>query len=336
MPKVDLHRHLEGSLRLRTLLEVGRAYGLDVPNTKRLQEMVQIGEDESYTFENFLSKFQVLRLFYRSPEIIARLTREAIADAAADNVRYLELRFTPAALGRVEGFPLDQVINWVATGAQEAAHEFNITARLIISVNRHEGLELATSVVQLATRYQTQGVVGLDLAGNEAHFSGLPFKNLFREARQAGLHITVHAGEWGGPQNVIDAITELGAERIGHGVRVLEDPSATALARETQTPFEVCVTSNYQSGVVPALSVHPLSRMLALGLNATINTDDPSISQIRLSHEYQLVCRDLHLQIAQLRACILASARAAFLPEVERQKLVQDLSTELAAFSGEI
>ncbi|HEX7976755.1 MAG TPA: adenosine deaminase [Anaerolineales bacterium] len=328
LPKVDLHRHLEGSLRLSTLLEVGHSHGLNLPNTGRLRELVQIGEEEPFTIENFLSKFETLRLFYRSPEIIARLTREAVADAAADKVRYLELRFTPAALGRAEHFPLSEVMDWVIEGAEKAEQEFGVTTRLIASVNRHEGPDLAAQVVKVAADRAGKGIIGLDLAGNEAAFSALAFAGVFREAREAGLHITAHAGEWVGAQNVVEAITQLKAERIGHGVRVLEDPAATALARERQIAFEVCITSNYQSGVVAALSVHPLPRMLSLGLNATINSDDPSISQIRLSDEYRVACEDLGLSLAVLQARVLAAAQAAFIPETQRQRLVESLTQE--------
>jgi adenosine deaminase len=328
-PKVDLHRHLEGSLRLYTLREVGLNHGLELPNTNRLRELVQVNKDEAFTFENFLSKFQTLRLFYRSPDIISRLTREAVADAAADNVRYLELRFTPAALGRAEQFPLGEVMDWVIDGACKAEADFGVKTRLIASVNRHESPELAEQVARLAAERCAKGIVGVDLAGDEAHFSGLLFSGVFKEARQAGLHITVHAGEWGGAENVSEAITQLGAERIGHGVRVLEDPSVTALARERRITFEVCITSNYQSGVVPALTVHPLPRMISLGLNATINTDDPSISQIKLSDEYRLACEDLGLSVKTLQERVLAAAQAAFLPEEERQRLVESLTEEL-------
>lgn len=330
LPKIDLHRHLEGSLRLRTLLEVGRAHGLSLPNTNRLRELVQIGDEEPFTFENFLSKFQTLRLFYRSPEIIARLTREAVEDAAADNVRYLELRFTPVALGRAEGFPLDQVVGWVIKGTHEAEAEFGVKTRLIASVNRHEDPDLAAQVARVAADHIQDGIVGLDLAGDEAGFSGLLFTGVFKEARQAGLHITVHAGEWGGANNVREAITHLGAQRIGHGVRVLEDPSVTALAKERQTTFEVCITSNYQSGVVPTLSVHPFPRMLSLGLKATLNTDDPSISQIKLSDEYRLACEDLGIPQQVLKERVLIAAEAAFLPEEERQQLREALAQEIS------
>jgi adenosine deaminase len=157
---------------------------------------------------------------------------------------------------------------------------------LIASVNRHESVELAEQVAWLAAEKLGKGMYGLDLAGNEAEFPAGPFVGVFKEARQAGLHLTIHAGEWGGPENVRFAIEDFDAERIGHGVRVLEDQAVTDLARERGTIFEVCVTSNYQSGVVPALDAHPLKRMFEEGLNATINTDDPSVSRIMLSNTW--------------------------------------------------
>jgi adenosine deaminase len=331
-PKVDLHRHLEGSLRLRTLVEVGRAHRLGLPNTNQLRGLVQVDEEEPLTFENFLSKFQTLRLFYRSPEVINRVTREAIADAAADNVRYMELRFTPAALSKAENFPFKNVIEWVVTSANDAARKYGIVLRLIASVNRNESPDLAADVIRTASDFKDQGLVGVDLAGDEAHYSGLLFNGIFKEAKQNGMYVTIHAGEWGPAQNIQEAILQLGADRIGHGVRVLEDPAVTALACERQIPFEVCVTSNYQSGVVSALRVHPLPRMLSQGLNVTVNTDDPSISQITLSDEYRRTCLDLGLNVQALGERVLAAANAAFLPVDEREKLVATINHEIQEF----
>lgn len=266
-----------------------------------------------------------LRLFYRSPEIIHRITFEAVEDAANDNVRYLELRFTPVALSRAERFPLHEVMDWVLSSAQEAAERFGIVVRLIASVNRHEGPELAEQVARLAAERRERGLVALDLAGNEAEFEAEPFYPIFKEARQAGLHITIHAGEWGPAGNVREALEDLGAERIGHGVRVLEDEAVTQLARDRQVAFEVCLTSNYQSGVVSSQQAHPLSDMLARGLNVTLNTDDPSVSRITLSHEYRLACEELGLPRPRLEQCILAAAQAAFLEEKEKAVLLKTL-----------
>lgn len=329
MPKVDLHRHLEGSLRLETLTEVARVHGITLPVDPGLRGLVQMQADDPLTFTNFLAKFQTLRLFYRSPEIIERVTREAIEDAARDQIRYMELRFTPVALSRLQGFPLAEVMDWVTTAAQKANHDYQIETRLVVSMNRHEPLELGEQVVRLAMEYAGRGVVGIDLAGNEAEFSAGPFISLFQEARQAGLHLTVHAGEWGGAENVRQAIEELGAERIGHGVRVIEDPLVVELAVERGIPFEVCVTSNYQSGVVANLNAHPLARMLKAGLNVTINSDDPGISQITLSDEYRLVCQELGFTRPMLAERVLAAAVAAFATEKERNELIRRLRIEL-------
>jgi adenosine deaminase len=328
LPKVELHRHLEGSLRFETVRELARAHGMDLPATQELRGMVQIQEDEPLNFQNFLSKFSTLRLFYRSPEIIGRITREAIADAASDNVRYLELRFTPAALSKAQGFPLAQVMDWVIEGARQAEIEFGVITRLIASVNRHEGLPLAAQVSYLAAERQGGGIVGLDLAGDEMGYPAGPFAKIFRSAQQKGLHITVHAGEWSTGENITQAIEELGAERIGHGARVLESSRAIDLALERGTAFESCVTSNYQSGVVADVSAHPLPLMLSEGLNVTINTDDPSISQIDLSNEYRLVCEEFGLTLFELRQRVLSAARAAFLSDEERQRLVDAIAQE--------
>jgi adenosine deaminase len=244
-------------------------------------------------------------------------------------VKYMELRFTPVALSRAERFPLQDVINWVMTSAKDAAEKNEVIVRLIASVNRHESTELAEQVAWISAAYIQDGIVALDLAGNEAEFPSQPFYGIFKEARQAGLHVTIHAGEWGPAMHVEEAIEHIGAERVGHGVRVLEDKKIVALARERGTAFEVCVTSNYQSGVVQSLHTHPLMSMLESGLNVTINTDDPSISRITLSHEYYTVCEDLQMPQNILRQRIVAAAQAGFLAENEKEKLVKQLNKDL-------
>ena len=323
LPKAELHRHLEGSLRLRSLFEIARTEQLTLPapTVEHFRALVQVRQHEPFTAENFLSKFRVLRLFYRSPEIIQRLTAEVVADAAADNIRYLELRFTPVALTRARGFSLSEVMDWVTASANEAARQHGMVLRLIVSVNRHEPPGLAAEVAELAVSFRSRGVVGLDLAGDESRYPAAPFAPIFREAKAAGLHITVHAGEWGPAANVTEAIENLHAERIGHGIRVLEDPNAVALARERGVVFEVCPTSNYQSGVVPSLEAHPLPKMLAAGLRVTLNTDDPSISGIDLSHEFAVAHEALGLSPATLWECTATALNAAFLNAPRREAM---------------
>lgn len=332
LPKVELHRHLEGSLRLTTMLDIARQHGVTVPvSMLNLSGLVQVQDRDPMTFTNFLDKFKTLRLFYKSPDVIHRVTSEAVEDAAKDNIRYLELRFTPVALSRAEGFPLHDVMDWVITSAQEAAKKSKIKVGLIASVNRHESSDLAEQVAWLAAEHIKDGLVGMDLAGNEAEFKSDPFYGIFKEAKQAGLHITIHAGEWGPAANVRDAIENLNAERIGHGVRVMDAgrESIAAFAKERGTTFEVCVTSNYQSGVVKSLTEHPLPRMIAAGLNVTVNTDDPSVSRITLSHEYQHVCEDLKVSLDELKQSVIRAAQASFLNDDEKEKLVTSLKKEM-------
>jgi adenosine deaminase len=329
LPKVDLHRHLEGSLRVGTMQEVIRDHEITLPRSPDLSALVQMQANDPSNFETFLSKFQTLRLLYRSPEIIRRVTREAIVDAAADNVRYLELRFTPAALSRVKQFPLAEVMDWVLESAAQASQECGIMVGLIVSINRHEPVALGEETARLAVERRHKGIVGLDLTGNEAQFAAGPFLDIFRRAKADGLKLTVHAGEWGGADNIRQALEDFGADRIGHGVRVLEDKTVVAMVAKRGTPFEVCLTSNFQSGVVAGLDGHYLPRLLADGVNITLNTDDPSISGITLSDEYALACEVLGITRPALGERILAAARAAFLPDAERQQLVESLHSQL-------
>jgi adenosine deaminase len=330
IPKVDLHRHLEGSLRFSTLRDLARSQAMDLPPTAELRSMVQIQAGEPLTFENFLSKFSTLRLFYRSPEIITRITREAIADAAADNVVYLELRFTPVALSKAQGFSLAQVMDWVIEGARNTQAEYGITTRLIASINRHESPALAAQVSYLAAERIREGIVGLDLAGNEANFPSEPFLEIFKNAKRNGLHLTIHAGEWGSGENIAQAISQFETDRIGHGIRILESPLACRLALQENTPLEVCMTSNYQSGAISPAENHPISRMADLGLNVTINSDDPGISQITLGEEYRFACEGLGWSLCTLQERVIAAAKSAFLQEAEKDNLLRLLETRFS------
>ncbi len=330
LPKVDLHRHLEGSLRLRSLMEIAKQEGLDLPQEETLlREQVQIGSAEPRTLPNFLSKFRVLRPIYRSPEIIQRVIHEAIEDAVIDNIVYLELRFTPAALAHARDFALDEVVAWVIEFANEASREFGIRVGLIASVNRHESVKLAEAVAQIAADNAGEGILGLDLAGNEVDFPADPFISIFKSSGEAGLKTTVHAGEWAGPDSVKQALTLMGASRIGHGVRVMEDAEVVAIARDRRAAFEVCLTSNLHSGVISGMEKHPLPDMINTGLVVTLNTDDPGISNIRLSDEYFTAVSELGLSEETLKGLIISGAQYSFLPESDKKQLEDQLQESL-------
>jgi adenosine deaminase len=189
-------------------------------------------------------------------------------------------------------------------------------------------VELAEQVAWLAAARIENGILGLDLAGNEAEFPASPFLGIFKEARQAGLRLTMHAGEWSGAANVQEAIEIFQTERIGHGVRIMEDPNVIAMARERGIVFEVCVTSNLQTGAVRSFQEHPVMKMLHAGLNVVLCGDDPSISQITLTDEYRRACENLRMDRDTLKQRILAAAKASFLPQPERDILVEQLRNE--------
>ncbi len=332
IPKIELHRHLEGSLRLSTIHDVVLSEGLDLPSSvDQLKPLVQVHPNDPKTPQAFLSKFESLRRIFRSPEIIHRVVTEAVIDAAAEHIIYLELHFTPAALAQDRGFDLKDVFEWVTEAAQGAAAQGEIQIGLIASINRHEPVAAGTAVAGEAVDWMHRGIVGLSLAGDELRFPSDPFHPLLREARQAGLGLTVHAGEWAGADSVGRALDISPDVRVGHGVHATEDPDVIRLAVERRTVFEVCPTSNIQSGAVPSAAEHPLVRMIEAGLQVTINTDDPGVSQITLADEYALVVGVLGLSQETVRATILGSAQAIFQPAAARRALESRLKS---AFFG--
>jgi adenosine deaminase len=330
-PKIELHRHLEGSIRLPTLIEVAHDFDIPLPayDMDELRPHVQVTDEDEASSSVFLSKFNVLRQFYCSMDIIQRITREVVEDAARDNVRYMELRFTPHALARQNNYTYEDVIALVCSEATRTADEHHISVRLIVSVNRHESVEIADQVLSAALATHDCALVGMDLAGQEVGYSARPFKDLFDRAQAEGLHLTVHAGEWQGAENVREAIEVLGAERIGHGVRSVEDSRVIQLLRERGTTLEVCPTSNMQSGVVARLEQHPLIDLGYLGVNTTINTDDPALSGITLTDELMLSHVGLGIPLDTIRHNVLNAAKAAFLPRDERTRLIKEFRNNM-------
>jgi adenosine deaminase len=333
LPKVDLHRHLEGSLRLETLAEIAEEHGIDLPsyNLEQLRPYVQF-TDEEPGFHRFLEKFKLLRRFYTTREAVRRVAYEAVVDAAKDNVKYLELRFSPSALAHAQRFPLHEVTEWVIEAVEQAQQETGMLARLLCAVVRHDSYDLAQEVIEVAIAYRDRGIVGVDLAGDEVHYPAAPFAPLFKRAADHGLGITIHAGEAGGAANVREAVEILHAERIGHGIRSIEDANVVRLLRQNNVTLEVCPTSNLQTGAVDNFGLHPLRDLYVLGVNVTINTDDPSVSDTSLTDEYVVAMLGLGVSLRDVRRCTRNSIRAAFLPPEVKRQLEESILTEFDAW----
>jgi adenosine deaminase len=320
LPKIDLHRHMEGCLRLETLAEVAREHGVNLPSydIEELRPYVQFTDDVP-DFNNFMGKMELLRQFYSEREAVERIAFEAIADAAQDKIEYLELRISPAG----KQMRAEEVMDAVTAAVKRATQDFSIEARLLITIVREFGVRVSEQVLELAIAYQDRGVVGIDLAGHEESHSARPFADVCRRAQKAGLGVTVHAGEVGGAENVREAIEFLGAKRIGHGVRSIEDHRVVRMLQEHNIALEVCPTSNLQTGVTHAFTQHPLRDLYHLAVPVTINTDDPSVSDTTLTDEYLVAVMVMGFSIRDIQQIILNAAKVAFLPPDEKQALIQ-------------
>lgn len=332
MPKIELHRHLEGSLRLETLVDVARDYGIEMPEyeVETLRPFVQVTPSQPRSMQNFMSKFHTLRQFYLSDDIIKRMAHEVIVDAAEDNVKYFELRFTPTTLCTIVKCHPGDAIEWVCKTASNTARDYQIEVRYIISMNRHETLEIAEEVTDLAISLRDLGIVAIDLAGVEQGHPASKFKHVFKRGKDAGMYVTLHAGEWEGAQSVWDAVGNVGGvQRIGHGVRVVEDPALMSVLKDREIVLEVCPSSNVDSGAVAGFQQHPMTKLIEAGMLVTINTDDPLVSNITLSEELARAATHFGLTLDDLKHHTLVAANAAFLPDEERKALVKQFENWL-------
>lgn len=335
LPKIDLHRHLEGSLRLNTLAEIAQEHGIDLPSydAERLRPYVQVTDDPP-DYLRFLEKFRFMHRFYTSKETVQRVVREAIVDAANDNIRYLELRFNPYALANVQRFSLTDVVEWVLESTEKTQTQTGTRTCLILTIPRQESLQMANKIIDIGIAYLGSLVRGIDLVGDEVNFPADRFIEPFHRAHKAGLNITIHAGEWAGGYSVYTAVKHLNAQRIGHGIRAIEDFEVVQMLYERQITLEVCPTSNVQTGAVAALAQHPLPDLYNLGLRVTLNTDDPRVSNTTLSDEYAVALTTIGMQEHCIYQMLRNAVEAAFIPSQEKDGLVRTLRSELVHFPG--
>lgn len=322
-PLVELHRHLDGNVRIETVLDLARRHGIPLPawDVEGLRPHVQITEREP-SLVHFIAKFALLRRVMVDYDAVRRIVRENLEDAAREGIDAIELRFSPYFMAEEHGLDTFGVVEAAADALEEARGRIPVQAKLIGIISRHYGPDTGRIELAAAIRGRDRGVVALDLAGDEANFPGELFVRHFQEAREAGLRTIAHAGEAAGAGSVRQAVLELGAERIGHGIRALEDPAVVDLLVERRIPLEVCPTSNVHTSTVPDLRSHPLPALIERGVAVTLNTDDPSISGIDLAHEYRVAAEELGLSEDALRRMQETALKAAFLSPEEKAELL--------------
>jgi adenosine deaminase len=268
----------------------------------------------------FIAKMLWMTRVLGDADACRRITRENVEDAKREGIDYLELRFSPFFMAEPHGLDPERVVAAVIEGAAEGAQATGVRVNLIGILSRTYGAEIAMKELAALLAHR-KDLVALDLAGDEANFPAPLFTEHFRKGRDAGWRITIHAGEAGGPQSVWDAVRLLGAERIGHCTRALEDPVLVDFLLENRIAIEANLTSNVHTSTVPDLASHPLRQMLAHGLLASINTDDPAVSAIDLRHEFEIAAPAAGLSREQIRQAQINALETAFLSNDEKRRL---------------
>jgi adenosine deaminase len=328
LPKIDLHLHLDGAIRVSTIAELGAELGVKLPtyDPKKLAKFVQVDRD-CRNLTDFLKRFEV---FY--PILPYAITQERIAyevceDCTRDNVIYFETRFAPA-LACNEKFTMEDAVVAALEGLRRGQRDFSVRCGLILCCYRSITPQQNIDTVKLAHKYRDKGVIGIDLAGDELHYPAAPHAEAFALARKLEIPITIHAGEGGNAENIREAVFDLGAARIGHGVALQHDAELLKKVRDRGTVFEMCLTSNLQTCSVRSIQQHPFKMFLDENVRVTLNTDDPAISNITLTDEFELAAREYKLTPAQIRELLMNAANAAFAEPSVRKELASSLTPQ--------
>ncbi|MGD0359606.1 MAG: adenosine deaminase [Bryobacteraceae bacterium] len=295
-PKAELHLHLEGSVAPGTMRELDPSLTTDAVRAMYCMR----------DFQGFIQAYKSVVERLRTPEDYAHITRALIRQLVADAVQYAEITLSAGVV-----LWKKQEFGPVYTAVRQAAAEFPIEVHWILDAVRHFGVAHAIEVVELAAARVDDGVVAFGIGGDEERGPAAWFGNVFRRAKDAGLRLTAHAGETVGPESVWAAL-DIGAERIGHGIRAVEDPELLRYLRDRQIPLEVCISSNIATGAVASLAAHPVRRLYDAGVPITLNTDDPAIFATTLSGEYDLAARQCGFSESELRGIAANAFRYGF------------------------
>jgi adenosine deaminase len=332
LPKTDLHVHLDGSLRIGTILELADEQGVELPaeTPEGLLKFMNCGLKTGSLVE-YLKAFDVTLKVMQTEESLSRVAYELCEDAAKENVRYMEVRYAPMLHTR-KGLKLTTVVEAVLSGIARAREELGIHAKVIICGIRNISPESSLEMARLAVAYKNRGVVGFDLAGAEYDHPPKHHRDAFDLIRKNNINCTIHAGEAFGPESIAQAIHVCGAHRIGHGCRLWESGDLLAYVNDHRIPLECCPSSNVQTGAVPEMIRHPIKLYYDLGVRVTVNTDNRLITDTTVSRELWICHTQLGLSLDDIKKIILNGFKAAFLPFHQRQDYVRRTAEELDRF----
>lgn len=333
LPKAELHCHLDGSLRPETLLELGREYRVDMParTPEKLAAFMRV--DDAEHLEDYLRRFDITISVMQTADSLERIAYELAEDSAREGVRYIEVRNAPL-LNVAQGLTLVEAVEAPIRGLRRAEKDFGIVARFIICSLRNLPAETSMEMARLAVDFRNDGVVAFDLAGGEKGNPASAHAAAFAYARENNLAVTVHAGEGDGADSVRQAVHICGANRLGHGTRLIEDPELTQYVNDRRIALEICLTSNVQTRVTESYAAHPLREFFDRGVNVTLNTDNRLMSGTTLTGEYVFAAEHLGFTMDELAGIALNGFESAFLPWEERLMLIEDASERIEQLLG--
>jgi adenosine deaminase len=332
LPKTDLHVHLDGSLRLETIIELAREKNIELPSMDPavLRRTMHLGENCGSLVE-YLKAFDVTLRVLQHKDNLFRVAYELAEDAARENVRYMEVRYAPMLHTR-EGLKLTSVVEAVLAGLRAAQEEYGIESNVILCGIRNVSPESSLEMAELAVAYKGRGVVGFDLAGAEYDHPAKHHRRAFQLVRDNNINVTIHAGEAYGPESIAQAIHVCGAHRIGHGCRLREDGDLLHYVNDHRIPLECCPSSNVQTGAVTTLASHPLKFYFNLGLRVTVNTDNRLVTDTTVSKELWICHKEMGLPLADIKSIVVAGFKSSFLPFHIKQGYLRQASQELERF----
>ncbi len=321
LPKIDLHCHLDGSMNLDTVSVLLAEQGITVPPEQLRKELLV--SENCTGLEEYLQKFDLPLLCLQSEKGLKQAAVDLLKSAAAENVKYLEVRFAPMSSAK-GGFSCSRVIESVLEGITQAEGYWDIKASVIVCAMRHDSPEMNLKMLKIAREYLGAGVCALDLAGDEAAFPTSGQRELFQSAKRLDMPFTIHSGECGSILNVQEAIA-LGAKRMGHGIALIKDSSLMEQCREKRIGIELCPTSNFQTKAVNTWEEYPLKRFLEKGLLATINTDNRTVSNTSVTKELLKINENMGFEKDTIRQLLFNSIEISFAADPIKHRLLREM-----------
>jgi adenosine deaminase len=335
LPKTDLHVHLDGSLRLETILDLAKKGKIDlgVTTVEELNALIGPGRNHK-SLNDYLKGFDITLKVLQTREGLYRAAYELCEDCSKENIEYFEVRYSPV-LHTQKGLPLPAIVEAVFEGLKAGQRDFNVSSGIIICGIRNISPEVSLRMAELAVAFKNRGVVGFDLAGAEYNYPAKDHLEAFSLILSNNVNVTIHAGEAYGPDSIHQALHYCGAHRIGHGVRLREDGDLLNYVNDHRIPLELCPSSNVQTGAVKDIKSHPLKFYLDLGVRVTVNTDNRLITDTTMTKEYELIYETFDLNCQNILDLVINGIKSSFMPFEFKKWYLRDTKTKVLSLIEE-